>query len=156
MSYAIHVKQVAPQTVVTERKHTTLAELGKTMRATLAAIAGSVHPPAAARGVPFAIYYNEPFRPDDVDVEMGVPLASDATVDESDLVHRRALPGGAVAYAVHDGPYESIGAAYRELYAWIRSHGHEPVGPPREVYLVGPGQGTRPEQYRTEIDVPIA
>ncbi len=30
---------------------------------------------------------------------------------------------------------------YGALTAWIQAHGHEEAGPPREVYLVGPGPG---------------
>lgn len=155
MSYAVHVKQVPPQVVVTQRLHTPLARIGDVMHATLAKVARSVQPVTAARGVPFAVYYNEPFRPDDVDVELGLPIASDAEVSEAIGVHRRELPGGPVAYTTHVGPYGTIGAAYEALFEWIRVHGHERVGPPREIYIVGPGQGAKPEELRTEIEVPI-
>lgn len=155
MSYDIHVKHVPPQVVASARTHTVLGELGKVMHATLATIAGSVRPPDAAQGAPFAIYYNEPFRPDDIDVEVGVPVASAATLEESAKVKRRQLPGGPVAYTLHVGPYQTIGAAYEALYAWIAAHGHERIGPPREIYVVAPGTGVRPEEYRTEIEVAI-
>jgi effector-binding domain-containing protein len=155
MNYQIHVKQIAPQTIVTERKHAVLSELGHVMQSTLTTIAGAVQPSNAARGAPFAIYHNEPFRPDDIDVEMGVPIAGDAKVDEARGVHRRELSGGAVAYTIHDGAYASIGAAYDAVYKWIRTHGHTPLGPPREIYLVGPGEHSAADEYRTEIEVPI-
>ncbi len=41
------------------------------------------------------------------------------------------------------------------MYSWVDGHGHKRIGPPREVYLVGPGQGVQPQDYRTEIEVPI-
>jgi effector-binding domain-containing protein len=155
MNYEVHVKQVAPATIVTERKRTTLAKLGGEMDSTLASIAGAVKPAGSAEGAPFAIYYNEPFRPDDIDVEMGLPVARDAEVD-GERVQRRVLEGGPVAYTLHVGPYGSIGAAYEALRDWIARHGHTPVGPPRELYIVGPGQGARPSEYQTEIEIPIA
>lgn len=155
MSYAVHIKQIPPQVVVTQRLHTSLAEIGNTMHATLAKVATSVQPATAAQGVPFAVYYNEPFQAEDIDVEVGLHVASDAKVSESMDVFRRELPGGPVAYTTHVGPYPSIGAAYQALYEWIDRHGHARVGPPREIYIVGPGQGTRPEEFRTEIEVPI-
>jgi effector-binding domain-containing protein len=104
MNYDIHVKQLPPQVVVTERCHTRLPELGKTMHATLAKVATSVEPSEAAQGAPFAVYYNEPFKPDDIDVEMGLPVSPDAHVAETKGVHRRELPGGPVAYTLHVGP----------------------------------------------------
>lgn len=155
MDYEIHVKQVAPQVVVTERCHTRLAELGKTMRATLAKVATSVDPAAAAQGAPFAFYYNEPFRPEDIDVEMGLPVTPDARVTETNEVHRRQLPGGPVAWTIHVGPYSAIGAAYDALCAWVDQHGHKRTGPPREIYVIGPGPGVSREEYRTEIEIPI-
>lgn len=155
MNYDIHVKQVPPQVIASERRHTALAELGNVMQSTLAKIATSVHPPGAMQGAPFAIYYNEPFKPDDIDVEIGLPIAGHATLEPSARVQLRQLPGGPVAFTFHVGPYETIGAAYTALYEWVRVHGHKPLGPPRETYLVGPGQDTKPAEYRTEIDVPI-
>lgn len=155
MSYDVHVKQVPAQIVVSERRHTRLGELGKAMHATLAKVAASVDPIDAAQGAPFALYYNEPFKPEDIDVEMGLPVAPDARVAEAKGVHRRELPGGPVAYTLHVGRYGSIGAAYDALHTWIEEHGHERVGPPREIYLVGPGEGVKPDEYRTEIEVPI-
>lgn len=155
MHYEIRVKQVPPQVVVTERCRATLAELGNTMHATLAKVATSVEPAGAAQGAPFAVYHNEPFRPEDIDVEMGLPVAPYAKVAETKGVHRRQLSGRRVAYTEHVGPYSAVGTAYDALYAWVREHGHRRMGPPREIYVVGPAQGARPEDYRTEIEVPI-
>jgi effector-binding domain-containing protein len=160
MSYDVHVKRVAPQPVVTARQHVVLAALGRAMHSTLATIALTVRPIDATQAAPFAIFYNEPFRPDDVDVEMGVPIAASATLDPSGRVRRRLqrgeLPGGLVAFTFHVGSYQGIGAAYVAVYDWIVAHHHRPLGPPREIYLVCPGQGIEPAELRTEIDVPIA
>jgi AraC family transcriptional regulator len=155
MSYEVRVKEVPPEVVVTERCHTRLAELGTVMHAALAKVALSVDSAAAAQGAPFAVYYNEPFRPEDVDVEVGLPVTPDAKVSEAKGLHRRELAGGSVAYTLHVGSYSSIGAAYAAIHAWIDAHGHKRTGPPREIYLVSPGEGVKPEDYRTEIDVPI-
>jgi effector-binding domain-containing protein len=155
MNYAVHVRQVPPQVVVTERCHARLAELGRFMHTTLAKVGMAIEPAEAAMGAPFAVYHNEPFRPDDIDAEMGMVVAPDAKVFETRGVHRRQLPGGPVAYTVHEGPYSSIGAAYDALYAWIDGHGHKRTGPPREIYLNGPAERVKPEDYRTEIEVAI-
>lgn len=155
MNYEIHIKQVPPQVVVTERRHTTLAQLGEVMHETLAHVATAVDPPGAARGAPFAVYYDEPFRPEDIDLEVGLPVTADAKVVETLQVQRRLLEGGPVAYTVHVGPYEAIGAAYEALYRWVDAHGHHRLGPPKEIYLAGPGEGIEPANYRTELEVPV-
>jgi effector-binding domain-containing protein len=155
MDYDIHVKQVPPQVVVTARCRTSLAELGKIMHATLAKVATSVEPAAAAQVPPFAVYYNEPFRPEDVDVEMGLPVTPEANVIETKGVRRRQLSGGTVACTIHVGPYSKIGAAYDALLSWVDDHGHKRTGPAREVYLVRPGPGIKPQEYRTTVEIPI-
>ena len=40
--------------------------------------------------------------------------------------------------------------------AWIQSQNLNIAGPPREIYLVGPGHNLSPENYRTEIQWPVA
>jgi effector-binding domain-containing protein len=155
MEHEVHVKQVPPQLVATKRCRTTLGELGKTMHSTLASIANAVEPKEAPRGAPFAIYHNEPFRLDDVDVEMGVPLGRDAILARAGAASAKQLPGGAVAFTIHEGPYAAIGAAYDAIFEWAEEHGHSLHGPPREIYLVGPGDGVSPAEYRTEIEVPL-
>lgn len=89
-----------------------------------------------------------------IDVELGFPVAADAKVPCSTAA-MKDLPGGAVAHTLHVGPYGAIGAAYDALYTWIAAHGLRPNGPPREIYLVGPGAAPSEAQYRTEIVVPI-
>jgi effector-binding domain-containing protein len=58
-------------------------------------------------------------------------------------------------------PLDELGAPLpleeknRLLQKWIQERGHECVGPPREVYLVGPGQVSDPAAFRTEVQWPI-
>jgi effector-binding domain-containing protein len=155
MNYQVHIKQLPHAHVVTKRAHTSLDRIGDAMNETLAEIEGEVTPPGAARGAPFAIYYNEPFRPDDIDVELGVPIAAGATVPEHGGIMVKDLPGGSFAYTTHVGSYGSLGAAYDALFAWIAKHGLKVKGPPRESYLVGPSADRSPSTYRTEIAVPV-
>lgn len=37
----------------------------------------------------------------------------------------------------------------------LRFYGHESAGPPREVYLTGPGQARNEDEYRTELTWPL-
>lgn len=150
MNYEVHVKQSPPEHVVTKRSHTTIAAISATIGDALQSVATTLTPPDTFRGAPFALYHGD-IEPEDVDIEVGFPVAPGATA-AGDV---RDLPGGPVAYTVHVGPYESIGDAYEALYGWLRLHGLDPSGPPREIFLVGPGQATKPEDYRTEIEVPV-
>lgn len=157
MSYAIQVKDLPKQPVVTVRHHTSFDKLGDTQGASMRSILSSVEPKGAwPTSAPFAVYHNAPFRPDDVDVEFGVVLNdTSAAVGLAGGMHAGELEPGPVAYTIHEGPYAGIGAAYDAVYDWIRKSGHRPAGPPRELYLIGPDQTKNPSEYRTEIEVPI-
>jgi effector-binding domain-containing protein len=43
---------------------------------------------------------------------------------------------------------------YRELERWIADNGHEPAGPPRDLYVDDPGT-VAPDAVRTEVYWPI-
>ncbi|OGN87342.1 MAG: hypothetical protein A2X23_05745 [Chloroflexi bacterium GWC2_73_18] len=154
MDYEIKIRETPPQPMLSVRRHTSLPELGPLMGRTYGELFGylgrnGIRP----AGPPFAIYHDPDFREEDIDVEMGVPLA-EPVAGEGEL-RGGELPAGPAAYTLHGGPYEEIGPAYQALVGWMQVHGHEGAGPPREVYLVGPGQAPDPSGYRTEIVWPI-
>lgn len=59
-----------------------------------------------------------------------------------------------VAWCEHNGPYEELGLAYHAIFAWMQQHGHQQIGPMREIYLNDPAD-TPPELLRTEVMVPV-
>jgi DNA-binding transcriptional MerR regulator len=68
-----------------------------------------------------------------MDVEAAAPIAQQ--VPGSDRVKVRELPGGQVAYVVHQGRYTALGEARRAVLAWMDQNGFRLRGPVREVYL---------------------
>ncbi len=154
MSHEIVIRQVQAQPVVSIRQHTSLARLGELFGRAMGEMFDYVARVGARPvGPPFSIYHDPEFKEEDLDVEIGIPtekhLAGNGRIVGSEL------PAGPLACTLHAGPYQEIGPAYQALFAWIRDHGHETSGPPREVYLVGPGQAPSPAEYRTEIGWPL-
>lgn len=150
MSYDVKIKEVEAQPVLAIRTRTTLAELPSLMGQRLGALFGYLGPMGVRPvGPPFSIYHDPEFKEDDLDWEVGLPVERKVTGDASMI--GRELPGGKVAFTMHAGPYDEIGPAYQALMTWVRERGHETLGPPREIYLVGPGEGRDPTEYRTEI-----
>ncbi len=49
-------------------------------------------------------------------------------------VHCASLPGGRVAWAVHRGPYNQVGAAHDAVTSWCREAGEPLAGPSWEIY----------------------
>jgi len=102
-------------------------------------------------GMPYSRYYS--FGAEEMDVEVGAPLAAPA-VGEGRMVPGE-LPGGPAAVTWHIGPYETIGAAYEAITAWMPEHGRQPAGAPWEAYWSDPAEVTDPAEYRTEVFWPI-
>ena len=148
------VRQEAAQPVLSKRLRTSLAQIDRVVPATLVELYGHL----ARLGVrsaepPFLRYHDPEFRDEDMDLEIGLP--SEALVAAGAPLMSGELPAGPVAYVLHVGPYAEIGRAYQALTLWMQEHGHESAGPPRESYLVGPGQVPDSAEYRTEILWPI-
>jgi effector-binding domain-containing protein len=70
---------------------------------------------------------------DDVpNVEVGVLI--DRTVSPDAPVVASSLPAGAVASAVHRGPFEGLGAAHDAVHRFCRERGLALAGPRWEIY----------------------
>ena len=155
MSYTVNVKEVSSQPILGIRLHTSLAAIGNEAGGAL----GELFAYLAELGVrpagpPGAQYYQgEAFQEDDLDVEFWVPI--DKRLAGRGRMNGGELAAGAAATTLHAGPYDQLGNAYSALAAWIQQHGHDMAGPPRELYLVGPGQAATPADLRTEVVWPI-
>jgi effector-binding domain-containing protein len=103
---------------------------------------------AEPAGIPFTIFHQAPDADDVGDVEMCIPVSS------TRIGNSYEVPGGPVAAVVHKGPYDEMGPAYEALAQWISDHGHEIVGPTREIYLNHPDDVDAAELL-TELQWPI-
>jgi effector-binding domain-containing protein len=103
-------------------------------------------------GPPFVIYHGAPVDDDPFEVEVCAPIAGPTEAATGWQVQQ--LPAGTFATMLHVGPYDTIGAAYATLTAWLGAHDLVVMGPPREVYLSD--GSTPPEQIRTIIEFPVA
>ncbi len=88
------------------------------------------------------------------DFEIGVPVAS--AVAPTGRIKPGKLPAATVARTVYRGPYEGLGPAWGEFSAWIAGQGRSPGGDLWERYVVCPGQSQNPNDWRTELNRPLA
>ena len=109
---------------------------------------------AAFVGPAMAIYYDHEYREREVDVEVAVPITGE--VPDHPRVKTRNLPLiRQAASIIHSGPYESFVDSYRHLMKWIQVNQLQIVGFNREIYLRGPNDTSNPDEYITEIQVPV-
>lgn len=109
-------------------------------------------------GKPLNLYYDEGFKEEDADIESCVPVREGKEIPAHEGISLRVLPGGKIVSLVHQGPYDQLGRSYEKVCAYLKRKNYCVAGPPREVYLKGPGMIFKgdPKKYLTEIQFPIS
>lgn len=103
-------------------------------------------------GPPFTRYVA--MRPGMMTIEAGMPVQ--AGVEGSGEILAGELPGGPTATAIHAGAYDRLGETHSGVVQWASANGYTPAGAPWETYLTDPGEVPNPEDWRTEICLPLA
>ena len=155
MPYQIEVKEVPAQHVAVVRKHASMTTIGQDISSGFAAIGeatGRAGVPLA--GPPFLIMFEVVDEESEGDIEIAFPVSM--PFGGGGEVVGREEPAMTVASTTHRGAYDEIGPAYSTLTGWIQEHGHEIVGPPREIDLTDPSETPDPADYVTEIQFPIS
>lgn len=94
-------------------------------------------------------------RPTDVfDFEAGFPV--DRRMSAAGRVYPGSLPAGRIARSIHVGGYEGLVGAWASLFGWVDTAGLVLQPGLWESYVVGPASGMPPENWRTELNVPLA
>ena len=87
---------------------------------------------------------------DQINLEVGVEL--DAPFAGHGDVIGSATPAGAVATAVHFGPYNQLADAHGAILRWCERHGHPLAGPTWEIYGHWVDEWNRdPAKIRTDV-----
>lgn len=86
-------------------------------------------------------------------VEAAVPLA--APVSAEGEMEAGVLPGGPVAFAIHEGQYEALWETNAAIERWIEANGFRVGGAPWEWYVTDPGEHPDPADWRTEVYWPL-
>lgn len=100
----------------------------------------------------FTIYHSEA---PDVDTEVCEPV--DEPVPQNPQVNSHQIPAiPMMATVIHKGPFITLGEAYTALFKWIEANAFQISGPPREVYLRSPDDGSQTDsQTVTEIQFTV-
>jgi DNA-binding transcriptional MerR regulator len=143
--YAVSIKQVAAERAVSLTIRGTLERLGPRIARGFGQLyTRLLHANVIPRGRPGAVIHGQ--LDGVVTMELYVPIAGSIRGREPATIR-----GGTMAVTVHVGAYDDRNTAHHALQAWIADHGYAPVGPSREVYVIGPAQSSSPADFRTEV-----
>lgn len=103
----------------------------------------------------FSIYHDGEYRETDIDVEICQAVVA-AGRDTETMKFKKINPVKTAACVLHKGPYSTIGNAYAALMEWISDNNCEVISPPRESYIDGIWNKQDPEEWLTEIQIPVS
>ncbi|MCG2809869.1 MAG: GyrI-like domain-containing protein [Candidatus Aminicenantes bacterium] len=103
----------------------------------------------------FGMYLNSPaeVKEEELQWRLGFPVAADAAVAAPLL--KGECQATKIAVYLYVGPYEKVGDAYGKILAYIEQNGYKPAGPTMEKYLDMDPTAVKPEELRTEINIPV-
>ena len=101
----------------------------------------------------FCEYPDSEFRETDVRIRHNEAVTHSG--NESDLIKFRELPAVKVLSIFHKGPYETLGEAYAFLMKYAEENGYTASGLARECYIDGIWNKETPDEWLTEIQLPI-
>ncbi|MGZ5029963.1 MAG: GyrI-like domain-containing protein [Methylobacter sp.] len=94
-------------------------------------------------------------RPSDVfDFEVGFPV--DKPITPAGRVKMSKLPAAKIARTTYRGGYEGLASAWGEFCVWLESEGLNTQDSLWERYIVGPASTPALDQWRTELNRPLA
>ena len=128
MEYDVRLEHVSSRPLAVVRRRASSKELSRVVPDACGAVWSVVRAlkiPGAGRHV--ALYLDDAINLE-VGVELETPFAGHGEVVGS------ATPTGAVATAVHFGPYDRLHEAHRAIREWCANHGRERAGPSWEIY----------------------
>jgi len=150
----------APQVVQTDEQLTAVIHLAVSraeIRHVMGAAIDELISTLAAQGTTptgpcFSFHWKRPF--DVFDFEVGFPV--DKSITPAGRVKMSKLPAAKIARATYRGDYEGLASAWGEFCAWLESEGLKAQDSLWECYIVGPASTPVPDQWRTELNRPLA
>ncbi|HMQ29685.1 MAG TPA: MerR family transcriptional regulator [Chloroflexaceae bacterium] len=148
MPYAISVREVEAQPIVSISRKLKVAGLGGFIQEGTAALYQALERRGVApAGPPFGLYHGPVNQEDDGPVEVCVPVAQ--RVELGGETQARELPAGRLACVTLRGPeceFPRVLEGYDAVYEWVERNGYRTEGPPREVWISAPGVEGGPDE----------
>lgn len=102
----------------------------------------------------FNIYHDGEYKDKDIDVEI-CEAVTEMKPDTPILKFKRISRVETAVCILHKGPYETLRDAYIFVFSWIKDNHYEVADNPRESYIDGIWNKESPDDWLTEIQVPV-
>ena len=155
LNVPIEIRDVQPTRGISIEVKTRMDAIGAAFGEAMPRLVGVLQAHGLKGGTDFAAYPDEEFDPQNMTVVIGI--SSDADIEpHDDGVAIREFGGGRSIVATLDGPYEAMSQAWQEGWAYLAEHGYERRGTAYELYRVGMAETANPEEFETDIIIPIS
>lgn len=102
-----------------------------------------------------AMYHDIEHKDENVDIEVGITVYK-LGENKGEFIYREVDTVEKMAYAMVYGPYENLAKAYEMLAYYLESHKEQMAeSPSRQICHIGVGDTKNPEEYLTEIQIPL-
>jgi DNA-binding transcriptional MerR regulator/effector-binding domain-containing protein len=106
-------------------------------------------------GMIYAMFHDDEHLEQQVDVEIGCEIEQDVPLTGDLTIRTLASIEQAATVLVTGAYYPNIEQAFEYLATWLEDQHYEIAGPSRTVYIKGPANEEDPDNYLTEIILPI-
>jgi len=155
MTTEVSVAQTSAQTVATWRTQTTHTSIFNDIPMGLGRVVGHLTEAGIdPAGLPFTLYHQAPDGDTIGDIAVAIPVTPGTETGADGDIVIVDMPAQVEAAVLHVGSYDNMGESYAAVVGWIHQHGHNIVGPSREIYLNSPHDAAEHE-LRTQILFPI-
>lgn len=101
----------------------------------------------------FIVYHDGEYKERDIDVEYCE--AVEEFGKENDSIKFKKIPSVTVVSVMHKGPYNGLRDAYAYAFRWIEENDYVITDNPRESYIDGIWNMENPEDWLTELQIPV-
>ena len=153
----ITIKRVEPILIAATRKKINKGDFEETGKM-WSAVNSFIDKAEIRRTIPCMIlFYNSTWNfeiSESWDIEIAEPVTK--CVVSNDTVKVYELPAvDKMACVVHHGSFNTIGETYKAISQWIEKNNYKISGPVREIYHKGEWVTNNPEEYITELQLPL-
>ena len=153
MDYQVTLKTLPERYVASVRKVIPAYDQEHILWGILHGETGSQNLQMASPVYGLAIFHDEGYKEQDVDVEIQISVAG--TYKDTEHVKFKTVPPVQIASATYQGSYAQISRVNEAVARWIHDNGYEYDGASFCIYHVSPHDTSDPEKMVTEVCYPV-